>query len=101
METITVSVWAVENQKAERGFDLTVVPVNKAWFMNESDINIGNISISFDAPGNMSEIDLRLKAIETLEAKKETIMAEAYKRTIELQKKIDAMKLLTYVEEGE
>ena len=89
--------WATPDNEQERGFSLLLMPPEKSWYMGNDDVDLGEVEVLFSPPEEMTEQQMRLKAIKTLEAKQKRLIAEAQNEVTKLQSRIDGMKLLTHV----
>ncbi len=96
-ETITMSLFAESDTdpKNERGFTLTPIAGCHTFLMDDDAIDLGAITVTFRTPNNIDANLLRKRAIETLKKKQERVKAEAYQVHLELQGKIDKLRLLT------
>lgn len=95
-KTDIMSLFASPNKYAENGFTLQIIPKNRHYWMHDTDVNLGDIKVSFKLPGNMTREELALKAVQTLRDKKDAERANSQKRITELEKKINELLLITH-----
>lgn len=82
--------------EASQGMKFMLInPLHKYW-MEDTDINLQLIEVNADVDTGLSEEDYRAAAIQTLIDKQQRVRAEAERRCVQLQEKIDSMKLITY-----
>ena len=94
---INMSIWAVSDSESEKGFRLELIPARFEFFMSDSEVKISEGEAFFDSPPDMTEQDMALKAISTMEEKQKRIIADAQMKAIKLQEKINNLKRLTFV----
>ena len=70
------------------------------WLGDEDIVIYNNYIVTIDEP-KISKTELAKKAIETLKAKQLVVTATAYNREKELQKKIDSLLALPYIDNTE
>ena len=78
------------------GMMLSLITDNHKFLMSDEAINLGEITVRYNKPKDLTEDSLRRMAIETLQKKQESERAKAYRREQELQRKIDKLLLLTH-----
>jgi len=89
-------IYAVPSDSSPEGFELILMPPEKKWYMNDSDVCVGSTIVSFLPPDNMSRDELAAKAIETLRDKQKQAMAEAQRRCDKLQAQINQLLMISY-----
>lgn len=96
-DTIKVQVEAtvaVSFQDGKRAY--RVYPANHAWFLSNGEICLDEeYPITMELP-YISQEELVAKAVETLQAKQQKIMADAQKSHTDLQKQINQLLCITH-----
>lgn len=87
------------DSESKSGMLFFLVPDHMRYWTSSSDVRIGQTEVLFDIPDDLSEDQLREKAIETFRDKQKEIRAQAHKEVIELEEKIRELQLLTFVPE--
>lgn len=90
-----LNLWVIADPTEEEGFRYMLT--DKSHYMYSDEIFIDEVIVDFNPPENLSEDDLRKKAIQTLKDQQQKILADAQMRSNKLQEKIDKMLLLTHV----
>ena len=86
---------------ADSGMEFFVVPEHmRYWASGNDNVRIGETDVLFSIPDNLSEDELRQKAIETFRDKQKEIRAKAHKQVAELEEKIRELMLLTFQPES-
>jgi len=96
-----IDIWAVTNQNSDKGFDFKLIPKNKAYWMTDGDVNMGEVEVHFDPPADLDHQTLALKAIETLREKQADARAECEMRIKDLDEKIEKLLMITHQPEEE
>lgn len=99
-QTEEMLVYACPDADAEGGMDFRLVRPSDTWRMNDEDIKLGEVSVTYSIPGTLSRAELVNKAVVTLREKQQSARAYAEKRCIELESKIDKLLMLTHVEDN-
>ena len=85
---------------ADSGMEFFLVPEHMRYWAGSSSVRIGETDVVFSIPDNLSEDEMRQKAIETFRDKQKEIRAQAHKEVEELEQKIRELTLLTYQPEA-
>ena len=91
----TFKIVAVPDKDDERGYYIELAEEKHLWARHDVHIIIGEHRVVYDPP-EMEERELALKAIETMEARQQKILADAHIQHEKLQKKIESLKYLTH-----
>ena len=94
--TETMCVFARPTEGEDTGFKILLVSTLHKYFMQDEDINIGEVEITYKLPGGMTHIDLVKLAIDTIQEKASAAMAEAVKRDQKYKEMINQLQRLTY-----
>jgi len=92
-------LFAESDNDSESGIHLFLVPERWEFLPSDECIKLETVDVYYEASVNTTSEALRLKAIETLRDKQQRVIAEAEKKRAELEKKIEALLLLTYNQE--
>ena len=84
------------DKESERGFNYRIVPSYFRWIAGDDWIKVGDVNIDYVIPNDMTEDELRQKAINTLKEKQERVIAEAVVEKGKLQKRIDELLMITH-----
>lgn len=95
-EHVKMDIWAVADADADDGFRLILVPPEKKWWMNDDDVKIGTETVTYHPPENMSREEMARKAVETLRDRQKQIQAEAQRKVMKLQERINNLLQLTH-----
>lgn len=97
----TLKLYMRPDSDEEDGFVYFVTdPAYGYSWTQDHDINIGDVDVSFNVPNDLTEDELRRKAIDTLKDKQDAIRAKAFRDIEALQNRIDEMLLLTHQSES-
>lgn len=90
-----LNIYMVPDSDAPDGYRIQLVEDAHKWYTHADSINLGKttVCLDLDIP---SDDQLAVKAIETLKAKQDQIMADAFDRKVELQSKINKLTLITH-----
>lgn len=84
------------DEKSEEGMAFLLTNKRHQWATRDDQINLGEVEATYKIPADLDADSIRKKAIETLRAKQDRILADAYMAKQRLQDKIDKLILLTY-----
>ena len=96
MATAKLDIWAVSDPDEKEGFKLMLMPPEKKWYMNESDVRIDTVVVQYAPPEGMDREQMAMKAVETLRDKQKQIQAEAQKRITKLESKINDLLMISH-----
>lgn len=82
--------------EALNGMKFFLVPKRYRWATNDEQVKIEDVVVTYGLPNDLTQDQIRLKAVETLREKQERVIAEAQKQKVFLQEKIDNLLLLTH-----
>ena len=89
-------IFVESDNDAKDGMRFSLIPDRFRYYMGDEAVNLQEICITYDLPGDLSTETIRKKAIETLMAKQDRVVAEAQQTKTELQTKINDLLLLTH-----
>jgi len=95
MKTKTLQLWARPDSGSDKGFTEVLLDPSVYHVTSDEDVNMGDVKVHYDNPPDLSEGQMVLKAIETMKDKQTQILAEAQRRTTQLQAKINNLLMLT------
>lgn len=85
-----------EDSEDGSGLHFFVIEERQRWYTNDDQVNLGKVDITFTLPENLTQEQIREKAIQTFREKQVRIIALAEKERVRLQGKIDKLLLLEY-----
>jgi len=97
-KTLTQYVYMKPNMEVEEGYEIIVVGCKYSYKICDTCILIKEVTVSFDFEIPAQDKLLEL-AVNTLLDRQEEVMAEAMKRNVELQGKINQLLTLTHKED--
>lgn len=95
MATEEMFIFVESDKKAADGMKLFLVPKRWEYYPDDEAVKLGKVQVRYTALKDLTPKEIRAKAIKTLRDKQERVIAEAQKRKMRLQEKIDNLLLLS------
>ncbi len=92
-----VFIYIESNKDAPAGFSFYLVPERWKYYPSADDVRVGETEVSYSPPANLTTEEIRGMAIKTLQDRQTQVVAEAQKKKMQLQKKIDSMVMLPFI----
>ena len=81
--------------EGENGFKvMSVNEVHKFWMLDE-DINIGQVTVDYQLPEDMTHETLALKSVATLKERQKKVQADAHMKIKKMEEKIERLLMIT------